>query len=342
MARNQFSHSTPAAPAGADNIYWQAETPPTDPSIYRSWSAYVKRSSVLNAGVLVGVLEIEITAGAAGNFTVAHGLGALPGLVLLQMTSGGEIWFQSARYDGTYLYLTASAAGLTCTASLWMSGATVEVPLAPGTPGNFTVAHGLAAVPALVLVQMTSGGEIWLQSPLSYDGTNIYLTASAGSIAGNAIVFGAMPNPVIVETVTLSLAPSSPGPFKVAHGLPGLPNLVLVQMTSGGEIWLQSPLSYDETYVYFEASAAGITATVQVWVSGGGVPSGAPTTEVAFTSSAGNFTVAHGLGYKPTSAAVMMTSLGSVVFQAATRWDATNFYLQGSAAGLTGFVEVWK
>jgi len=62
----------------------------------------------------------------------------------------------------------------------------------------------------------------------------------------------------------------------------------------------------------------------------------------AFISSVGNFTVPHGLGYKPSGAAIRMTSIGVVAFQAATEWDATNFYLQSNVSALTGFVDSVK
>lgn len=65
--------------------------------------------------------EINITSSAPGDFTVAHGLGITPRLVLLQPTSGGAIWFQPAlRYDETNLYLTASDAGVTAIAEAWL------------------------------------------------------------------------------------------------------------------------------------------------------------------------------------------------------------------------------
>jgi hypothetical protein len=50
---------------------------------------------------------------AAGAFTVDHGLAAAPSAVLIQMTAGGQIWFQTPMYDATNLYLVASDAGLT-------------------------------------------------------------------------------------------------------------------------------------------------------------------------------------------------------------------------------------
>jgi hypothetical protein len=58
--------------------------------------------------------EIALAPSAPGDFTVAHGLGAAPSYVLIQMTSGGAIWFQAGtRYDSTNLYLVASDAGIT-------------------------------------------------------------------------------------------------------------------------------------------------------------------------------------------------------------------------------------
>ena len=60
-------------------------------------------------------------------------------------------------------------------------------------------------------------------------------------------------------------------------------------------------------------------------------------TIVPFTSTAGNFTVAHGVpggpAFLPT---IQMFSLGIVSFQSPTSYDATNLYLTGSDDGLTG------
>lgn len=50
---------------------------------------------------------------APGNFTLPHGLGAFPASAIIEMTSGGTVWFQMPRYDATNLYLTASDTGLT-------------------------------------------------------------------------------------------------------------------------------------------------------------------------------------------------------------------------------------
>ena len=70
------------------------------------------------------------------------------------------------------------------------SGApSAEVALTPSDPGDFTVAHGLASTPSAVLIQMTSGGLIWFQTPLRYDDTNLYLVASDADITGNAEIW---------------------------------------------------------------------------------------------------------------------------------------------------------
>jgi hypothetical protein len=57
---------------------------------------------------------------ASGNFTLAHLLGRKPVGAIIQMTSTGSIWFQSAApWDGTNLYLAASGAGVTASVQLW-------------------------------------------------------------------------------------------------------------------------------------------------------------------------------------------------------------------------------
>lgn len=64
-----------------------------------------------------------------------------------------------------------------------------EIALAPGAGGNFTVAHGLGVIPRYVLLQLTSGGAIWFQSPTRYDATNLYLVASDAGVTGFAEVW---------------------------------------------------------------------------------------------------------------------------------------------------------
>lgn len=59
----------------------------------------------------------------------------------------------------------------------------------PSTAGNCTIPHLLGRVPLCAIVQMTSGGAIWFQTPASYDGTNLYLVASDAGVRGRVIVW---------------------------------------------------------------------------------------------------------------------------------------------------------
>lgn len=51
---------------------------------------------------------------AAGNFSIAHGLSAAPSRISILPTSAGSIW-QAVAPDATYIYLSASDAGITAT-----------------------------------------------------------------------------------------------------------------------------------------------------------------------------------------------------------------------------------
>ena len=63
--------------------------------------------------------QVSAAPGAPGNFTLQHFLGRTPLGATVQMTSGGSIWFQSAMYDATNLFLVASDAGVTAKVLLW-------------------------------------------------------------------------------------------------------------------------------------------------------------------------------------------------------------------------------
>jgi hypothetical protein len=63
------------------------------------------------------------------------------------------------------------------------------VSVAASAAGNCTVPHLLGRVPLCAIIQMTSGGAIWFQTPLSYDGVNLYLVASDAGITGRVIVW---------------------------------------------------------------------------------------------------------------------------------------------------------
>lgn len=270
-----FSNTDPPAPAGRTNVAWQASKPygilvninGVDVTLqFRDVSGNVPTAGS-PGGSPQPVFEIALAPTVPGPFTVAHGLAAAPVFVIIQMDSGGEIWLQKPLgFDATNLYLVASDGGITGTAVCFTVAPDATLPLAPGAPGNFTVAHGLTAAPALVLVQMTSGGEIWFQVPTAWDATNIYLDASDAGVTGVAYAWLTVPVlQVLIPFKAIPLAPSVPGDFQVAHGLGRTPTLVIISMNSGGEIWLQSPVGYDDTYLYLVASDDGVSGSAYVW-----------------------------------------------------------------------------
>jgi hypothetical protein len=208
-------------------------------------------------------LTIDIPATTAGNFSVAHGMAATPKLALIQMTSAGRIWFQTARYDATNVYLVASDSGLTAKLLLYSVSPGAEVALAPSAPGNFAVAHGLGAAPAILLVQMTSGGEIYAQTPFA-DATNLELTASDAGVTGFAELWQPSTSSTAVAHVMIGLAPAFGGNFAVPHGLGVTPTAAFIRLSSAGEIWFQAA-RYDATFVYLVASDGGITASLEVF-----------------------------------------------------------------------------
>lgn len=119
----------------------------------------------------IAIWSTEITD--AGNNT------RVPGWDFRVPNSGWLIWDQAAGTfrlynDGWEIYATAQSIS--------------QVALTPTNPGNFTVAHGLSVVPSAVSIQMTSGGQIWFQTP-SYDATNLYLVASDSGLTASAAVW---------------------------------------------------------------------------------------------------------------------------------------------------------
>jgi hypothetical protein len=205
------------------------------------------------------------------------------------------------------------------------------IPLAPGADGNFTVAHGLGVTPAFVMIQMTNGSAIWLQSPTSFDSTNLYLTSADASATGVAVIW------TVPADQAVALAPGAAGNFTVAHGLGTTPQLALVEMLSSGAIWFQST-PWDVTNLYLTASDDSVTGKAEVF---GTHPISVP---IRFAKiplapvAAGAFNVAHGLGSVPFAVVIRMTS-GAAIWM--TGKDSTNLNLVASDAGITGEAEIW-
>jgi hypothetical protein len=213
------------------------------------------------------IVTISVTAPSAGDFTIPHGLIFTPLFAVIQMTSDGAIVLQRPlSVDATNVYLTASAPGITCNVSFFAAPADASVPLAPSGGGAYVVPHGLASTPTLELVQMDSLGDIWKDFTTPYTPTDLNLVAGSGGVTGKSYVWLTAPRtPTLTRFASIALAPGAPGNFSVAHGLGVIPKLVIVRMSSGGAIWLQSSVGGDATNLLLTASAGSITGEAEVW-----------------------------------------------------------------------------
>jgi len=216
----------------------------------------------------------------------------------------------------------------------------VQIPITSPAPGNFTIPHGLAYTPAFVTVQMTSDGDIVLQSPLGFDGTNVYLNASD---TGLTAIITLWPLPA---DANIPLAPGVGGNFTMPHGLAGTPTLSIVQMNSLADIWKQST-PYTSSNVNLIASDGGITGIDYVWRVPPRTASLTRFASIALAPGAGgSFTVPHGLGVVPKMIIVRMSGAagGRIWLQNAAigaSGDTTNLLLVASDGGIVGEAEVW-
>jgi hypothetical protein len=86
-----------------------------------------------------------------------------------------------------------------------------------------------------------------------------YLGGASGGGYGDSLSPPAAAPIVPVAPILVALATSAPGAFTVAHGMGAAPSAAIIQMTAGGQIWFQTPVMYDGTYLYLIASDAGLT-----------------------------------------------------------------------------------
>ena len=268
------------------NLYFidtQGEDDPQFTSMGSRWQlVYLTASEVLLAEIPNGsgpvtyqilslATTLEVTAGAPGDFTVAHGLSGVPFLIEILPTSAGKIWAQADYADGTNINLVASDAGVTATVFVYLiaspdlnfisSNKTLNIS-SPG-PGGFTVAHGLGVIPSLVEFLPTSGGEIWETAPA--DATNLYLAASEVDVSVTiSLYLPASPINILGPAAILTAVSETPGNFNIPHGLGAVPSRIEILMISAPQIWAQLP-SFDEDNVYLTASDTGITALILVY-----------------------------------------------------------------------------
>lgn len=91
---------------------------------------------------------------------------------------------------GANVTITETAGNTTISSTGGVGGGAsiIPVPLAPGAPGLFAVAHGGPSTPVAVTMEMTSGGSIYFQT-VGWDATHLYLVATGSTVTGNALCF---------------------------------------------------------------------------------------------------------------------------------------------------------
>ena len=145
--------------------------------------------------------------------------------------------------------------------------------LAPGITTGVLFAQGVGYAPATAPALGPAPAN--QTSYLFYNSTSgfYYQAGAVGAQSGDAlvgVVTTSASTVVAVQRATpifgaVSVAPSAPGNSTVPHLLGRAPLCAIIQMTSGGAIWFQTPTSYDGTNLYFVASDAGVTGRVIVW-----------------------------------------------------------------------------
>ncbi|MBI1940125.1 MAG: hypothetical protein HYS33_01305 [Acidobacteria bacterium] len=111
--------------------------------------------------------------------------------------------------------------------------------------------------------------HLWYNSSTGF----YYNLSGTPATTGDAFLGSVVTDATRVLTVTpaakmygqVSATAPAPGNFSLAHNFGRAPLGALIYMTSGGALWFQSPTMFDATNLYLVASAAEVTAKVQIW-----------------------------------------------------------------------------
>ncbi len=145
--------------------------------------------------------------------------------------------------------------------------------LVPGLTTGILYAQGKryapASPPTLPSANPSATNYLWYNSTSGF----YYNTTGTAGSSGDALIGIVVTSATAVTSVTqstviwgqVSVAPSAPGNFTAAHLLGRTPVGAIVQMTSSGAVWFQTPTLFDATNLYLVAADAGVTAKVQVW-----------------------------------------------------------------------------
>ncbi len=145
--------------------------------------------------------------------------------------------------------------------------------LVPGLTSGILYSQGKrfapASAPALGSANASTTNYLWYNTTTGF----YYNTTGTANTTGDAFIGTVVTSATAVTSVTqattiwgqVSAAPTGTGNFSLAHLLGRKPVGAIIQMTSGGSIWFQTPTMFDTTNLYLVASDAGITGKVQIW-----------------------------------------------------------------------------
>ena len=142
-----------------------------------------------------GKATIPIAPSGPGAFSVAHGLGTSPELVLVRMKSAGAIWLQIPPWDATNVYLVASAPSLLADLDIW------------------TGSTGASSVP-IIVVSAIAGGPAGLQLVMIF--TAVSNMSFPANFSGSYGSLGT--NPTATATYTINLNGTSVGTISISTG----------------------------------------------------------------------------------------------------------------------------
>lgn len=145
--------------------------------------------------------------------------------------------------------------------------------LTPGLTAGVLYAQGVryapAAAPAVGAAAASTTSYLFYNSASGF----YYQLSALGAAAGDALIGKVVTSAAAVTAVSaatkifgyVAVSASGSGNLTVPHLLGRKPLGVVLLMTSSGSLWFQPSTLFDAANLYLAASAAGVTAAIQVW-----------------------------------------------------------------------------
>jgi hypothetical protein len=144
--------------------------------------------------------------------------------------------------------------------------------LTPGLTAGVLYAQGLRYAPGAPTpgpAPASSTSYLWYNSVSGFYYNLVGVPATDGDAFIGTVTTDQTRVTAVVKATGLfsriSVTAPAAGNFSCAHNLGRAPLGALIYLTSGGAFWFQSPTMFDATSLFLVASAAGLTAQVEIW-----------------------------------------------------------------------------